>query len=176
MGLELIETRIRSAIASRASSEAFLRLRRRRAALSRRLRGEPRVVHYFHQVDDPYSHLVVQKLDALRAAYDVAFEIHLVSRPAPEFQGNEERFTDWALRDAASIAEAYGATLEISGRPEPAAVAGANAALASALVTCVMRPESGPRMRRRDEKPSAETMPARGLSVQHCSHVPHASA
>ena len=69
------------------------------------------VVHYFHQVDDPYSHLAVQKLDALRQRYQIPFQVHLVSAPPAVFQGDSDRFSDWAVRDARSIADFYGTFL-----------------------------------------------------------------
>ncbi|MXW49400.1 MAG: 2-hydroxychromene-2-carboxylate dehydrogenase, partial [Gammaproteobacteria bacterium] len=69
MNPERLKTRIRSQAMRLMTSEAFLRSSRRRARLRRRLSGEAQAVHYFHQVDDPYSHLAVQKLDALKAAY-----------------------------------------------------------------------------------------------------------
>lgn len=74
-------------------------------------RLQPGMVHYFHQVDDPYSHLAVQKLDALKQRYRLPFRSHLVSAPRPEHQGDASRFSDWALRDARSIASFYGTFL-----------------------------------------------------------------
>ncbi|MEZ5595665.1 MAG: hypothetical protein R3E84_04615 [Pseudomonadales bacterium] len=74
------------------ASEGWLRQQRRRARWQRRLRGESPAVHYFHQADDPYSHLVVQKLDALRSAYAIDFHIHLVSGPDRPFQGSSDLF------------------------------------------------------------------------------------
>lgn len=133
MSSDRIVTHVRSRLVRLMASEAFARFLRRRAALARRLRGEPRTVHYFHQVDDPYSHLVVQKLDRLREAYDLPFLVHLVSKPPPEFQGSAEHFDAWALRDAASIAAAYGARLDPVGLPAESAVRAANDALAPAL-------------------------------------------
>ena len=65
MSSERLQTRIRSQAMRLMASEAFMGLSRRRARLKRRLTGQAPVVHYFHQVDDPYSHLAVQKLDAL---------------------------------------------------------------------------------------------------------------
>jgi len=60
-----LQTRIRSAAAGFLSSKAFADLLRRIARGKRALTGKPPTVHYFHQVNDPYSHLAVQKLDAL---------------------------------------------------------------------------------------------------------------
>jgi 2-hydroxychromene-2-carboxylate isomerase len=126
-------TYVRSKAARLMSSAGLLHFRQARARLQRRLAGTPPTVHYFHQVDDPYSHLAVQKLDQLRANYTLPFAIHLVSAPASEFRGSSEHFDDWALRDAQSIAEAYGATLEVRVEPDLAAVHGANSLLAGLL-------------------------------------------
>ena len=42
---------------------------------------ETPAVHYFHQVDDPYSFLSVQKFKVLQASYDINFTPHLVGAP-----------------------------------------------------------------------------------------------
>ncbi|MBW2496874.1 MAG: DsbA family protein [Deltaproteobacteria bacterium] len=128
-----IQTRVRSRVIRVLASRGHLEFERRRAVLARLLRREARVVRYFHQVDDPYSHLVVQRLDELRNAYDLPFSVHLVSKPSPEFQGSPEHFEAWSLRDAQSIADAYGVTLDASGMPAAAAVRAANSALAPVL-------------------------------------------
>ena len=69
-------------------------------------RGNP-IVYYFHQVDDPYSHITEQKLDELKEQYTVDFVRHDVSMPDAVFQGDEGRFRNWALQDAKNIAPFY---------------------------------------------------------------------
>ena len=130
---ERLQTGIRSAAIRILASEALLRSSRSRARLRRRLSGGEQAVHYFHRVDDPYSHLVVQKLDALREAYDIPFRIHLVSKPADSFLGSSEHFDTWALRDAQSIAHDYGTVLNASCTPQSASVQTANDTLAPLL-------------------------------------------
>jgi len=66
------------------------------------------VVDYFHQVDDPYSHLAVQKLNALKDRYSVTFRPHLVAPPPASFKGDEHDFDTWAREDAAAIAAGFG--------------------------------------------------------------------
>ncbi len=115
-------------------SERTQELVRSRARLARRLTGGRRVVHYFHEVDDPYSHLAVQKLEALRAAYSLPFDVHLVSKPADEFLGSSAHFSDWGMRDAAAVAESYGVRFPNDARPpDPASVTAANGILAEHL-------------------------------------------
>ncbi|MDH3642365.1 MAG: DsbA family protein [Gammaproteobacteria bacterium] len=85
----------------------------------RRIVGrQPPTIEYFHQADDPYSHLAVQRLRCLSRRYVVRIRPHLVSAPAPEFIGDAERFPAWALRDAADIAP----HLDLEFRAAPASI------------------------------------------------------
>ena len=116
------------------SSAGFQRLQQRRTRFIRRLKSQPPGVHYFHQVDDPYSHLAVQKLEQLRDAYRLPFIVHLAGKPEPAYLGSAEHFDHWALRDVSSIARAYGTDFPASPKvPGPAAVSAANALLAEHL-------------------------------------------
>ena len=129
-----LETRLRSTAMRVLSSEGTQRLNRQRGRLARRLRKQPQGVHYFHQVDDPYSHLVVQKLDALREAYSLPFVVHLVSKPDAPYLGNADKYDQWALTDALSIAGAYGTGFpETSRFPSTSEVTAANDQLAPHL-------------------------------------------
>ncbi|TNF85977.1 MAG: 2-hydroxychromene-2-carboxylate isomerase [Gammaproteobacteria bacterium] len=129
-----LETRIRSTGARLLSSRGFQRLSRNRARLKRRLGGGQPEIHYFHQVDDPYSHLAVQKLDQLRATYPLAFKVLLCSQPSADYLGSSEHFDNWALRDAASIASGYGLDFPANPvPPQPDAVRAANDQLAPLL-------------------------------------------
>jgi 2-hydroxychromene-2-carboxylate isomerase len=98
--------------------------------------GEPvgGVVHYFHQADDPYSHLAVQLLPRLAAAYDVAVRLFLVPPPIDSAAPDRERLAGWSLRDAARLAAAHGLALPADARqPTSDQVAIAEQALAAAL-------------------------------------------
>ncbi len=126
-----LETRLRSTGARLLSSQGFQNVCRRRARLKRR--GSPEV-HYFHQVDDPYSHLAVQTLDALRERYPVRFSVHLCAQPGADYLGSSEHFDHWALRDAISIASGYGLDFPAAqAAPADAAIRAANDALAACL-------------------------------------------
>ena len=129
-----LKTRIRSAGMRYFSSAAFQEKRRSKARKRREQRGEPPIVHYFHQVDDPYSHLAVQKLDQLNATYDLAFEPHLVSKPAAAYRGSVDHFDQWALGDAAAIAADYDTHFApVGDPPQPSACALANQVLSAHL-------------------------------------------
>ena len=75
---------------------------------ARRARGAPALVEYFHQVDDPYSHLVLQALPALAANYACRLETHLASPPDDSVAPDRERLRAWSRRDAAEVAVAVG--------------------------------------------------------------------
>ncbi len=133
MNPDRLKTHIRSLAMRVMASDAFMRSARRRARIMHRLSGSDCAVHYFHQVDDPYSQLVAQNLDLLRSTYKLPFRIHLVSKPAEAYQGSSEHFSNWARRDARSIAASYGAAFDGKADPQPARVAWANEALAPHL-------------------------------------------
>lgn len=116
------------------TSRGLRNLRRRSHALRRRLSGKKPTIHYFHQVDDPYSHLAVQMLKPLASRYGVSIEMSLVTQPdeaaAPEYGLLKE----YAIRDTARVAHEYGLAFpENIARPAEKSISVANALIASAL-------------------------------------------
>ncbi|WGM38529.1 DsbA family protein [Caulobacter sp. NIBR1757] len=98
--------------------------------------GEPAggVIRYFHQADDPYSHLAVQLLPRLAAAYDVAVEVFLVPPPIDSAAPDRERLAGWSLRDAVRLAAAHHLSLPTDAhQPSAEQTAIAQQALAAAL-------------------------------------------
>lgn len=87
---------------------AAIRGRRRRAEATRRRRGEPHVVDYYHQLDDPYSHLTAQVLEAFAARYDARLRVHLIRATGGASQPALDELTVWARRDAELIAPHLG--------------------------------------------------------------------
>jgi 2-hydroxychromene-2-carboxylate isomerase len=85
-------------------------LRRRWAAARRRLLGQLPTVHYFHQVDDPYSHLAALQLQALTQRHAVRLVAHLVPAPDASAAPDPERLGQWAARDAQRLALNLGLT------------------------------------------------------------------
>ncbi len=98
--------------------------------------GEPAggVIRYFHQADDPYSHLAVQLLPRLASSYDVAVEVFLVPPPIESAAPDRERLASWSLHDAARLAQAHGLSLpEDARQPSADQTEVAQQALAAAL-------------------------------------------
>lgn len=107
---------------------------RRLHAGARRLRGRPPTVDYFHQVDDPYSHLAAQTLAALRDRYRVDLRCHLVPAPDDGAAPERARLEAWSRRDAQDLARRL--NLDWPAEPVvpgPATVERANEVLAAAL-------------------------------------------
>jgi 2-hydroxychromene-2-carboxylate isomerase len=86
------------------------RLDAKRAAFEKRrtARHEPHVVHYFHQMDDPYSALLASVLPRLQARYRIAVHTHLVSPPSDAAAPERAKLVAYSLRDAALLAAHYG--------------------------------------------------------------------
>jgi 2-hydroxychromene-2-carboxylate isomerase len=82
-------------------SDPVKRLRRGAAEASRRVRGEPHRVQYFHEVDDPYSDLSAQLLAAFAKRYDVELAPMLVGPPPAAAAPERERLVAGVRRSDA---------------------------------------------------------------------------
>ena len=82
--------------------------RRAIAGLKRKLSGAPARVHYFHQTDDPYSHLMLQVLPALLAGYQIELCLHVAPVPTAAAAPDRERLEAWSRRDALVLAKTLG--------------------------------------------------------------------
>lgn len=104
--------------------------KRRKAERQRLAAGAPHLVEYYHEVSDPYSHLMVQVLPEFCRRYDVELQTHLVSPPPDWAAPDRQRLEVYARRDAARLAKR--ASLDFSDpgtQPSRDAIAAANAAL-----------------------------------------------
>lgn len=100
----------------------------------RQKRGRPAVIEYFHQSDDPYSHLMLQLVPRLREHYAVDIKPWLAGPPPDWAAPERDMLVDWSRRDAASLASHHGLDFGHQlEQPEPAAVKLADAALADAI-------------------------------------------
>ncbi len=128
--------RISSRVVRAVASPAARTLSRRGHELGRRLRRAPHRVHYFHQVDDPYSHLAAQTLAALGDAYAVELVPHLVGSERGPNLPEPELLASLACRDAAWVAPHYGLAF-----PEKPVTPGAAAVERAERVLAAVKPE-----------------------------------
>jgi len=89
-------------------TQALVEKRRRKAEAKRRRAGAPHVVEYFHQLDDPYSHLTAQILSTFAERYDVELRFHLVRATGGSMQPEFDKLAAWARRDVELIAPHLG--------------------------------------------------------------------
>jgi 2-hydroxychromene-2-carboxylate isomerase len=97
-----------STMMTRMSSPQWLVKKRSKFEKQRVKGGQPHVVEYFHQLDDGYSHLVAQVLQAFAARYDVELVCHLVSGPIGKNVAEPEMLLKLARYDAFHVASHYG--------------------------------------------------------------------
>ena len=93
--------------------------RRQKAEKKRQRSGEPHLVEYFHQLDDPYSHLTAQVLAIFAERYDVVLKPHLIRASGGKNQPELEKLAKWARRDAELIAPYYGLEFPEDAGTEP---------------------------------------------------------
>jgi 2-hydroxychromene-2-carboxylate isomerase len=119
-------------IAQAVTSPTLRALRWGSAAALRRIRNARPQVLYFHQIDDPYSHLTAQSLPALAELYDVDFVPYLVPAPAPAAAPAAARLAVYARKDAALLASMHGLIFEGTRAPDDDAVSAIAGHLAGA--------------------------------------------
>ena len=89
---------------SRIASAQWRAKKRAAAEKKRKAEGRPHIVEYFHQVDDPYSHLMAQVIAQFAERYDIELVPHLIRATGGRSQPEEEKLAIWARRDCGLIA------------------------------------------------------------------------
>jgi len=123
---------ITSRVIRKLTNPGRLQNARRKAEKERVKQGNAHCIEYFHQVDDAYSHLAAQALQALLNKYDVELTCHLVSGPDGNNLPEPELLSRLSLWDAALVSAHY--TLGFPDEatlPNSGPVAQANAILAN---------------------------------------------
>lgn len=97
-------------------------------------RGERHRVHYFHQVDDPYSALAAASLQRLVARYDIDLIPHVVSPPPDSAAPERDKLVAYSRKDAQLLAQHFGLDFRDPGaQPPPDAVQWAASVLVAAI-------------------------------------------
>ena len=96
------------AITQRLFSRERLLAQRARFESRRAASAAPHQVHYFHQVDDPYSALVAQILPQFLQRYAVELCPHVVSGPNAAAAPERDKLVDYSRVDAERLARHFG--------------------------------------------------------------------
>lgn len=107
---------IRSAVIRRVSDHRLKEKKRQQAEARRLKTNSPHVVHYFHQVDDPYSHLAVQVLREFINRFNIELRPHVVAQHTPIAIHEQKLWDQWARRECAAMAPYYSLSYQDPGR------------------------------------------------------------
>lgn len=103
---------------------------RARAERQRLEKGLPHELLYFHQTDDPYSHLALQALAPLLERYALTLRPVLVGPPADSAAPDRDRLVAYSRVDAQLLAQEHGLHYRDPGQqPGPNAVVATSLAL-----------------------------------------------
>ena len=92
----------------------------------------PHRVEYFHYINDPYSHLAAQILQAFVARYNIELSCYLVSEPPGDNAPELDMLMKLSRYDAHQIADYYGLTFaQRSNPPDQQLSQAANAILSA---------------------------------------------
>ena len=132
-------------ISQRLLSRDRLLRQRERAERVRARRSEPHLLHYFHQVDDPYSALAASILPRLLSRYDLQLLPHLVGAPPDNAAPERDKLIAYSRRDAQSLARHWGLEYDDTGaQPTEPACARAAALLLAAIEAGDFAQRAGP--------------------------------
>jgi 2-hydroxychromene-2-carboxylate isomerase len=123
-----------SRVADALMGETRLLKARAKAEAGRKQAGAPHLISYFHQVDDPYSHLAVQALAILAARYKVEIKVFLVGPPADWATPERASLIEYARLDAARLAQASGLSFPAGALTPNAETIGAAQSAISAVL------------------------------------------
>ncbi|HAJ31665.1 MAG TPA: 2-hydroxychromene-2-carboxylate isomerase, partial [Gammaproteobacteria bacterium] len=90
-----------SKVMGRVASTGHINKNRRQFEAQRVAQKQPHTVEYFHQLDDPYSHLMAQVLAQFAERYDVEVVPRLIRATGGKHQPEAKKLAAWARRDAA---------------------------------------------------------------------------
>ncbi len=129
-----MRAKIRSTTIAALTSHAVRDLRRAIFGARRKIAGARPTVHYFHQPDDPYSHLAAQLLQPLVSRYDIVLKPWLVPPPDDAAAPERNRLESYARRDAARLSRRYRLQFPTAAtRPDQRRLDAARAGLVAAL-------------------------------------------
>jgi 2-hydroxychromene-2-carboxylate isomerase len=95
-------------ISQRFLSRSRLLALREKAEVNRSAQQRPHVLHFFHELEDPYSLLLAQAIPLLQSKYSVSVLQHLVGPPADSAVPEREKLKAYSQQDASRLAKQYG--------------------------------------------------------------------
>lgn len=131
-----LKTLLMPVITQRRFARSTLLAKRAKAEKARQANRRPHEVHYFHQVDDPYSYLLAQALPRFLARYNIELIPHVVSPPPDSAAPEREKLVAYSRVDAALLAQHHGLNFtDPAGQPDAQRCAQVSQCLVAAIQT-----------------------------------------
>lgn len=111
-----LKTLLMPIVTQRRFARGTLLAKRAKAEKQRLASGRPHQIFYFHQVDDPYSHLMAQALPLFLARYNVELTPHAVSPPPDSAAPERDKLVAYSRVDAALLAKHHGLNFTDHGK------------------------------------------------------------
>ena len=81
---------------------------REKAEIKRSAQQRPHVLHFFHELEEPYSQLLAQAVPLLQDKYAVSVVQHVVGAPDDSAVPERDKLKAYSQQDAARLAKQYG--------------------------------------------------------------------
>ena len=115
MAIRSLKSWLMPVISQRFLSRSRLLALREKAEVKRSAQQRPHVLHFFHELEDPYSLLLAQAIPLLQSKYSVSVVQHLVGPPEDSAVPEREKLKAYSQQDASRLAIQYG--LQWTGAP-----------------------------------------------------------
>lgn len=108
MALRSLKSWLMPVISQHYLSRSRLLALREKAEIKRNSQQRPHVLHFFHELDDPYSLLLAQAIPLLQNKYSVSVVQHVVGPPEDSAAPERDKLKAYSQVDAARLAKQYG--------------------------------------------------------------------
>ena len=115
MAFRSLKSWLMPAISQQFLSRNRLLALREKVEIKRSAQQRPHVLHFFHELEDPYSLLLAQAIPLLQNKFSVSVVQHLVGQPENSAVPEREKLKAYSQVDASRLAQQYG--LQWTGVP-----------------------------------------------------------
>ena len=107
MAFRSLKSWLMPVISQQFLSRSRLLALREKAEIKRNAQQRPHVLHFFHELEDPYSLLLAQAIPLLQSKYSVSVVQHLVGPPDDSAAPEREKLKAYSQQDASRLAKQY---------------------------------------------------------------------
>ena len=108
MAFRSLKSWLMPVISQQFLSRSRLLALREKAEVKRSAQQHPHVLHFFHELEDPYSLLLAQAIPLLQNKFSVSVVQHLVGQPDSSAVPERDKLKAYSQVDAARLAQQYG--------------------------------------------------------------------